>query len=63
MTDTFIELLKKLAKKETCFDNLKDGEAPGYYCGNEDDAYQFGHDDGQIELARTVLKELDIKDE
>lgn len=48
--------LEKLAKKETLGDNNCNAyEASG---GNYDDAYGLGFDDGEVSLAREILKEL-----
>lgn len=60
MTEQFIERLKKLAKQKTCFDDFDGSDTPNYYCGNFDDCYNMGVDDGKIELARDILTELNI---
>lgn len=63
MTNEIIENLKKLAKRETCSDSMEENniDPPAYYdCGNADDTYAMGVSDGETELARTILKKLNI---
>lgn len=60
MNKELIEKLKKLARKETCTDNWNEVDFPPYHCGNSDDTYNMGVEDGQIELARDILNEFKI---
>ena len=62
--DELTTLLKTLAGKQTAVEvALEDGEE--YFSpyeasgGNFDDAYYMGTEDGQIQLARTVLAHLE----
>jgi len=61
LTDKTIQLLIRLAKRETCEDGLVEDE---YYnpsdSGNFDDAWQAGYDDGETYLARLVLDDLGV---
>ena len=61
LTDKTIQLLIRLAKRETCDDDLEEGE---YYdpsdSGNFDDAWQAGYDDGETYIARLVLDDLEV---
>ena len=56
LSEEFKKHLLDLANKETIYDKeLSPDEASG---GNYDDAYSIGSEDGEIYLAREVLKEL-----
>lgn len=64
LSPEFIEKLKAIAKKKTWEEKDKEsGEVfnPYEWCGgNFTDAYDGGVDTGEIEMARSVLKELGI---
>ncbi len=62
--DELTTLLKNLAGKQTAQEvALEDGEeyfdAYDAFGGNSDDAYYMGTEDGQIQLARTILAHLE----
>ncbi len=59
MNEELIEKLKTLAKKE-CWSDDDEFEAYSYSGGNFDDAYSGGYRDGEIDLAREILRELGI---
>jgi len=63
MTKDMLERLKKVAREETRDDMVRSGEADyeSFICGNEDDAYQDGLRDGEIDMAREVLTSLQEK--
>lgn len=59
MKEETIKMLEKLALNSTIHD--EDGNyacVDDYAGGNVDDAYRIGHNDGQIELARIILKAI-----
>lgn len=58
MTSEMIEMLKKIARKNTWSDEMTDSEdlyVDDLAGGNVDDAYFAGIDSGKAELARVVL--------
>lgn len=57
MNAKFIEKLKDIAQREAWVDN-KEFSVFDFCGGNFDDAYSGGVDDGEILLAREVLKEI-----
>lgn len=61
MEKEMIEYLEAIAKKEALFDDMDDFDILGASGGNFDDAYQFGCDDGEISLARNLLKKYKEK--
>jgi len=61
MNEKFIEKLKVLSKRKTCMDNFDGTDTPSYYCGNADDTYSMGMEDGTTELAREILNEMGIE--
>ena len=63
MTEEMIEHLKNIATKESIYDNISDDEVvcvADYAAGNIDDAYGLGLDEGEIYLARQVLRMMGI---
>jgi hypothetical protein len=60
LSEQLIEEIEKLAKKQTCHEISEEDGSNIYDLagGNFDDAHGFGMDDGQIYLARRVLKAL-----
>ena len=59
--DKLREYLKEIAEKDAHSENCGDWgfnacDASG---GNYDDAYSYGQEDGEIFLARTILKKLE----
>lgn len=59
LTIELIESLKKLAAEETLDDLIDKGEdvcVDDFAGGNVDDAYSTGYNDGQVALARDILK-------
>jgi len=59
MKDETIKLLKKLAERKSLFDRMlgeEDCVVDDYAGGNVDDAYEYGETDGEIYLAREILK-------
>ena len=64
MKQELIDKLLKLAKPKTLWDireTINEDACVYDYCGgNTDDAYEMGERDGQTELARDILDELNI---
>ena len=61
MTEQMIERLKNVARMESFYDNEdEDVIVDDYAGGNIDDAFELGERAGTIELAREVLKALNI---
>lgn len=61
ISDETLKKLCDLASRATR-DNLVNAGAASYedfYCGNEDDAFAAGYGDGQIDLAREILKDVE----
>lgn len=54
MTGELLEYLKKLAARETWYDD-GDFNPCNFSGGNYDDAYYGGSEDGRTELAREIL--------
>lgn len=65
MNEEFITKLKKLAASDAWVDELdeegSDVTIDDFAGGNVDDAFWGGHRSGEIQLARDVLSELNIK--
>jgi hypothetical protein len=63
MTEQIIGHLKTIAVKESIYDNISDEEIVGiddYAAGNIDDAYALGLDEGEIYLARHLLRMVGV---
>jgi len=60
MNEELIKLLKFVAQGKCSMDDFDGSGTPDYYCGNFDDCYGMGVDDGKILMARTVLEKLGI---
>ena len=60
MNEKIIERLKELASDDA-WDKLDDESLKKATAGYLDEVFYVGHRDGQIELARDILTELDIK--
>jgi hypothetical protein len=63
MDTKMLEELKDLASEKTIGDEQEAGEdvvVDDYAGGNVDDAYWKGHNDGQIDLARQLLKTMSL---
>ena len=58
MLNDILDLVKKKAEEEACFDK-DDFTADGYSGGNFDDAYSIGCSDGEISFARELLALLE----
>jgi hypothetical protein len=56
MNEYTIVLLKGLAITPTSMDDFDGNSVPSYHCGNTDDTYSMGIDDGRVSLAREILK-------
>lgn len=59
-----LEKLKKLAKKESVYDDLAEDDfydASG--TGNYDDCFNYGIEEGEIQLAREIIKSLGANNE
>ena len=65
MNEEFITKLKKLAASDAWVDELQrefsDVVVEDFASGNVDNAFWGGHRSGEIQLARDVLTELNIK--
>lgn len=64
MNEEFIQRLKKLAASDAWVDELGDGSdviIDDFAGGNVDDAFWGGLRSGEIQLAREILSELNIK--
>lgn len=58
LSEELIIKLKKLAAEELV--TFEDECVEDYACGNVDDAFNFGVNQGQLHLAREILDNLDI---
>ena len=64
MNEEFIQRLKELAASDAWADELGDGSdviIDDFAGGNVDDAFWGGYESGEIQLAREILSELNIK--
>ena len=59
LSDEMIEHLKTLARREGLMDQ-EEFDPHGYSGGNYDDAYYAGYDDGETQIARTILAALHV---
>ena len=59
MSPEFIEKLKELAASDA-WDKFDDESLKRATAGHLDEAFYVGHRDGQIELARDILSEINI---
>lgn len=63
MNEKLISILKTLAQKRSDYDYLSDDDyfdPQDMSGGNFDDCYNMGIEEGNIQLAREILDELDI---